>query len=131
MTDKEQIRVHVKQMPERNVAYARHIGPYKGDAKLFESLFGKLMAWAGPRDLLRFPETKLLAVCHDDPDITDEEKLRVSVCITVPKGTPVDSEIGTMAIPGGKYAVGRFELTSDEYQEAWDAIFGGRLPSSG
>ena len=131
MTDKEQIRVQVKQMPERNVAYVRHIGPYKGDANLFEELFGKLMAWAGPRDLLRFPETKILAVYHDDPEITDEDKLRVSACITVPKGTPVDGEIGTMAIPGGEYAVGRFELTSDEYQGAWDAIFGGWLPSSG
>jgi len=131
MKDKRQVRVQVKEMPEFNVAYVRHIGPYKGDAKLFEALFNKLMTWAGPRDLLRFPETKILAVYHDDPEITDEDRLRVSACITVPKETPVEGEIGTMTIPGGKYAVGRFELTAEEYQGAWDAIFGGWLPDSG
>ena len=131
MKDNKQVRVQVREMPESHVAYVRHIGPYKGDAELFEELFNKLMAWAGPRDLLRFPETKILAVYHDDPEITDEDKLRVSACITVPEETPVEGEIGKMKIPGGKYAVGRFELTPEEYQGAWDAIFGGWLPDSG
>ena len=94
MKHKEQTQVEVKEMPELNVAYVRHIGPYKGDSKLFESLFGKLMKWAGPRGLLRFPETKVLSVYHDDPKITDEEKLRTSACITIPEDSPVVGEIG-------------------------------------
>ncbi len=83
MKDKEQIQVEVKEMTELTVAYVRHIGPYKGDAGLFEGLFQKLITWAGPRGLLRFPETQMLAVYHDNPEITDEDKLRISVCITV------------------------------------------------
>ncbi len=123
--------VSVKEMPEHTVAYIRHIGPYKGDGDLFEDLFNRICRWAGPRDLLRFPETKFIAVYHDNPDITAEEKLRISICITVPDGTTSDGEIGTMKISGGKYAVARFELATDEYEAAWDAVYGEWLPGSG
>ena len=92
MKGKNQIKVEVKEMPKLHVAYVRHIGPYKGDSELFERLFGNLMKWAGPRGLLRFPETKVLAVYHDDPKITDEDKLRTSACITIPGDTPVEGE---------------------------------------
>ncbi|MBU1950672.1 MAG: AraC family transcriptional regulator [Candidatus Eisenbacteria bacterium] len=128
MTDAQ---VEVKEMPELHVAYVRHVGPYAGDAKLFEGLFNKLMSWAGPRGLLRFPGTQVICVYHDDPKITEEDKLRTSACITVPKGTPVDGEIGEMDIPGGQFAVARFELSSNEYAAAWNAVMGGWLPESG
>ena len=131
MEDQNQIRVEVKDMPELQVAYVRHIGPYQGDSALFENLFAKLMKWAGPRGLLRFPETQILTVYHDDPDITEAEKLRTSACITVPQDTSVEGEIGKMVVPGGKFAVARFEISGDEYQAAWDALMGGWLPESG
>ncbi|MBM3132042.1 MAG: AraC family transcriptional regulator, partial [Chloroflexi bacterium] len=127
-----QANVEVKDMPEMNVAYVRHIGPYKGNATLFASLWERLMRWAGPRGLVRFPETRMLSVYYDDPEITtDESKLRVDVCITVPADTRVDGEIGKMTISGGKCAVARFEIGADEYQDAWDAVFAGWLPGSG
>ena len=132
MKEKNQIQIEVKDMPGFHVAYVRHIGPYKGNSELFEKLFEKLMKWAGPRGLLRFPETKVLTVYHDDPNITDEDKLRTSACITVPEDTPVEDEIGEMTIPGGKFAVARFELAgSEEYEEAWNMVYGGWLPESG
>jgi AraC family transcriptional regulator len=132
MNNKEiQTNVEVKDMPELHVAYVRHIGPYKGDQELFGRLFNKLMAWAGPRGLLRFPETKIMAIYHDNPDITDESRLRTDACITVPEDTQVEGEIGKAKIPAGKYAVAHFEITPDQYQEAWNAIYGGWLPESG
>ena len=129
--DKKDVHIEVKDMPDLYVAYARHIGPYKGDSELFEGLFSKLMTWAGPRGLLRFPETQVLAVYHDDPDITAEEKLRVSACITVPKDTQPEGEIGTMTVAGGSFVVARFELAADEYEEAWKLVMGGWMPESG
>lgn len=127
----EQVQVEVKEMPEFQVAYVRHIGPYKGDSRLFKRLYDRLMKWAGPRGLLRFPETQVLTVYHDDPKITDEERLRTSACITVPPGTPAEGEIGRMAVPGGRFAVARFEIAVDEYEEAWNMLMGGWLPESG
>jgi AraC family transcriptional regulator len=123
--------IEVKEMPNFHVAYIRHIGPYAGDAALFESLFGKLFKWAGPRDLLRFPETQVMAVYHDSPDITDEDKLRLSVCITVPEDTKVEGEVGKMVVPGGKFVVGRFEINGDEYPHAWYTVMAGWMPESG
>jgi AraC family transcriptional regulator len=125
------VEVEVRDLPEMHVAYVRHVGPYKGDTQLFERLFGQLMQWAGPRGLMRPPETKLLSVYHDDPNITEEAKLRVSVCMTVPEDTAVEGEIGKMTIPGGKYAAAHFELLPDQYPKAWNAIFQGWLPQSG
>jgi AraC family transcriptional regulator len=119
--------VEVKRMPELFVAYVRHIGPYNQIPKAIE----KLMKWAGPRGLVRFPETTLLGVYQDDPDITDASKLRSSACITVPKGTQVGGEIGTMTIPGGLFAVAHCEIDADEYGAAWDKLMGEWLPESG
>lgn len=131
MKDKNQVQVEVKEMPELNVAYVRHIGPYQGQGNLFDRLIGKLMKWAGPRGLINFPDSQILSAYHDDPKITEEEKLRTSVCLTIPEDTAVEGEIGKMTIAGGKYAVARFELATDEFEDAWNTIYGGWLPDSG
>lgn len=121
------MKVEVKEMPEMHVAYVRHIGNYSevGPA------FGKLMRWAGPRGLVRPPETRVLALYHDDPEVTEEKNLRTSVCITVPEGTKTDGDIGTMMVEGGKYACGHFEITEDQFQEAWNTMMRDWLPESG
>jgi len=126
-----QMKVRVKQMPEMHVAYVRHIGPYKGDSELFQELSDKLFKWAGPRNLIRFPMTKFLIIYHDNPEITDEDKLRTSVCITVPEKTEVDGDIGKMSIPEGKYAMAHFKVTADQFQEAWNSVYRDWLPDSG
>jgi AraC family transcriptional regulator len=123
--------VEVKDVPEMHVAYIRHIGPYAGDEQLFSKLFNKLCAWAGPRGLLHFPETKFLTIYHDNPDITDENKLRTDVCITIPPEAQVDGETGKAVSPAGKYAVAHFEISPDQYGDAWNALYGGWLPESG
>lgn len=129
--ENEEHLVEVKELSEMTVAYIRYTGPYKGNAQLFEELSNKLFKWAGPRNLLNFPKTWFLIIYHDDPDITGEEKLRLSVCITVPEETEVDGEIGKMVIPAGKYAMAKFELKADEYEGAWNWVYGSWLPKSG
>jgi AraC family transcriptional regulator len=123
--------VEVRDIPEFHIAYVRHVGPYAGDSALFGRLFEMLMKWAGPRGLLNFPETQMLTVYHDDPNITDPNKLRISVGISVPEGTPVEGEVGKMKIPGGRYAVARFEIVQEDYTDAWNAVYGGWFPESG
>lgn len=53
MKAKAAIDVDVRDLPEMNVAYVRHIGPYQGDSKLFGGLINKLgnfkkKVWALP-----------------------------------------------------------------------------------
>lgn len=73
----------------------------------------------------------MITVYHDDPGVTDADRLRISVGVSVPDDTPVDGEIGRMTLAGGAYAFARFELDVEQYGEAWDAVFSGWLPESG
>ncbi len=43
----------------------------------------------------------------------------------------VDGEVGLMTIPGGKFAVGHFEIDETQFGQAWDALLGEWMPSSG
>ena len=122
--------VEVKELPKMTVAYIRHIGPYKGDDKLFERIWNRLFAWAGPRGLIGGKDFRSLIIYHDDPNVTIEDKLRMSVCITVPEETKVDGEIGKMEIPRARYVIARFVLTAQDFQEAWDWVYGQWFPQA-
>ena len=123
--------VEVKVLPAMTAAYVRHIGPYKGDEKLFKKLWDKLFTWAGPRGLICWPGFKMLVIYHDDLNVTNEDKLRMSVCITVPPETKVDGEVGKLTIESANYAVARFVVTSEEFEQAWKWVYGEWFPTSG
>jgi AraC family transcriptional regulator len=124
--------IEVKSVNEFSVAYIRYIGPYKGNSELFENLFTRLFNWAMPKNLCQFPQTKVLSIYHDNPDITDEDKLRTSICISVPDNTEAGGEIGKMKVAGATYAIFSFELSgSKEYEHAWAYVFSEWLPTSG
>jgi AraC family transcriptional regulator len=123
------ISFEVREMPEFNVAFVEHVGPYQGDGALFDRLLHKLIAWAGPKGLFNFPDTPLIIVYGDESSPGAHPSMRM--CIGIPEGTPVPDGIGTMTIPGGKHAVGRFEIGNDEFGKAWGLMYGKLLPSHG
>jgi AraC family transcriptional regulator len=123
--------VEIKDLPKMTVAYIRHIGPYQGNDKLFEKLWNKLFSWAGPRNLIGGPDFKSLIIYHDDPNVTVEDKLRLSVCITVPPSTKVDGEVGKMELESAKYVIARFVVDATQFGEAWQWLYGQWFPSSG
>lgn len=125
------MKVEVKKLPEMSVAYVRHIGDYKGNSKLFEKLFGKLCGWAGPRGLIG-KDSKFLSIYYDDPKVTDGDKLRLDVCMTVPEIIEVSGEINKQTLASGEYAVARFELKEPkDYETAWTSVYQDWLPQSG
>jgi len=130
MRDDVKIRVEIRETAAVPLACVRHIGPYAGNDGLFQRLFGKLFAWAGPRGLVG-PGTRTLTIYHDNPDVTAPEKLRITVALTVPARTPVEGEIGAGEIPAGKYAVATCAIRVDQYGAAWQALMGGWFPGSG
>ncbi len=123
--------VKVVERKAVKVVYVRNTGAYAGDESLFHGMFEKLCKWAGPRELLSNPDTQWLTIYHDNPEITDENLQRISVCMTITDDIEGDGEIGTMTVAGGKYAVGQFELSSDEFGDAWMYLCGEWLPESG
>jgi len=117
--------------PETWVIYVRNVGPYKQDIELFKKLNSTLFKWAYARELVHFPETKYLVIAHDDPEITEESKQRISVCLTVPSEVKTGGEIGKMKIPAGRYAQLEFTLLHMEIKQAWEWAYGIWLPDSG
>jgi len=124
------VEITLERIPDLHVAYVRHTGRYQGLADVFTDLFNRLMTWAQPRGLVQ-PDSLILSVYHDNPSITEDDKLRVSACITVPPGTETSGDVGQMIVPGGRFAVGHYDLGHLDYPEAWYTLAGGWLPDSG
>lgn len=110
--------IEVKEMPEMKAVYVRHIGAFNeiGEA------YGKLFKWAYPRGLFTPNVSKSATFIHDDPSVTETQKVRQSACIIIEEDVKVDGEIGKLTIPGGKYAVGHFELGFSDFEKAWNSM---------
>lgn len=124
------VELTIRKTSPARVLYIRHTGSYKGNADLFMMLFTRLYGYASSKKLIS-PESKWFTVYHDYGDLTSEERLRLSVCVTVADEIQGSNEFSCMELAGGQYAVGRFLLKSDEYQSAWNYMLSKWLPESG
>ena len=109
--------VIVKEMPEMQVIYCRHTGQFNEIHKAYD----KLMQFAAPRGLIK-PDSHTITVYHDDPSVTEIEKVRQSACLVVENEVKTEGEIGKMTIPKGKFAVGHFEISVTEFEQAWNTM---------
>jgi len=119
-----------KKLDGFSIAYIRHTGAYAGDSSLFIYLYNKLTAWAASENLLT-PECENIVVYHDPIEITDDDRLKISLGISVPESTPTSGDIGKMQLQGGDYLICRYRLRDDQYGAAWQQVYRHRLPSLG
>ncbi|MFP4698474.1 MAG: GyrI-like domain-containing protein [Eubacteriales bacterium] len=119
-----------KSMEPTKVIYTRYVGFYKGNSDLFMKLFSKLYNYVNMKNLIR-NDSKWFVAYHDFGDLTADNKLRLSVCMSIDENVEEIGEFGHMSLEGGRYAVGRFLLKPDEYQGAWNYMFSKWLPESG
>lgn len=134
LTQKIELNIEVREMPEIPIAYIRHHGVYDPlDKNLMQSLFQKLMFWAVPLNLFNPPQTKAMTIFSGGhPDTTAPDNLSVDVAISTEGKVNATGEIGSRSIPQGKYAVVSLaDATIDECNEAWNVLFNEWLPSSG
>jgi AraC family transcriptional regulator len=122
--------VEIVDVPDLEVAYVRHTGHYQGEADVFTDIFTRLMTWADAHGLVN-DDSWVISIYHDNPGITDDEKLRVSACVNVPTETRAEGDIGRMRLAGGPCAVARFVLGDQDYGAAWFAVSCGWMPDSG
>jgi AraC family transcriptional regulator len=124
------VKICIKDIPEITVAYLRHTGPDMYNPDSLKKLYSMLYNWA-EMNPVRITDKNAIIVYHDHFGITNDSKLRTSICIKIPDGIKVTGKIGRMTIPGGKYAVGYFEQSSDENMDVTQVIYKGWLPESG
>ena len=110
----------IKDLKTQKVIFARALGNYNESA---EKAWNTVCDFAKQKRLFGF-KTQFIGISHDDPKITDAEKLKYDACIVVTKDIKPEGEIGVQEIPGGKYAVfthlGSYEFLKNSY----DYIFG-------
>ncbi len=123
-----QLNVTVTRMPGFHVAYAANLQGYRVEKIM--AAWKHLWQWASARDLIT-PDTVELGISLDDPEITPVDKCRYYVCMTVPDTIAGDEFVGIMDIPGGKYAVYRFEGIQPELGVAYRRLYSEWLPDSG
>ena len=72
-----------------------------------------------------------IAIYHDNPAITEENKLRTDICLVLPKKAEPKDEIGVKIIEGGKYAKFLYVGSYEHLGAVYDAIYGTWLPENG
>ncbi len=118
--------VQVKMIPQRHVAFIRHIGPYAQCGTAWE----KLCTWAGPNGLLQ-PGCEFIGLCYDDPDVTESENIRYDACITVDQEIEPDGPIGFQTIDPGVYAMTTHHGSYQKLSETYAALCGQWAPQNG
>lgn len=128
--------VHIRTFPVVLTAAVRYTGPYDQSGPAWETLWGEL----GKRNLIA-PETLAISVCHDDPDVTPNDKLRMECCLTLPEGTTEQSpELHDLVsttnlylrhVGGGEYAAMLIRGPYSLLHPAYRSLFGHWFPQSG
>ena len=106
-------KVKIQELEDFPVIYERHIGSYLD----LESNWSRFLERY--KEYL-CEETLLIERSYDDPCITDQEQCLYDICITVPKNCPW--KLVTI-IPGGKFAVYRFDGKVQDIFNAFQGLF--------
>ncbi len=119
-------RIRIEKLPDYKVIYVRHIGSYFDATKAWEAL----MDYAYKKNMID-EETLKIGISYDDPQITDEKKLRYDACITVNRTVKEKDKIGANIIPGGLFGIYEFYDQPTELINVYDYIYTVWLPKSG
>jgi AraC family transcriptional regulator len=114
---------HIERLDGMRVAFLRHVGPYEAVG----ATWGRLMGWAWPRGLCG-AQTRMLGICHDDPEITPPEKLRYDAAITLSSPVEPQGEIGIQELDAGAFAVALHKGPYDRLGETYARLCGEWLP---
>ncbi|MBY0424093.1 MAG: AraC family transcriptional regulator [Cytophagales bacterium] len=108
----------IQYLSDMNLAYIRHTGSYNQVGASFQ----RLMIWAAAHLVLKWKPTTL-GIVYDNPDLTEEDKIRFDSCVLVNKAIQPKGEIGFKRISGGKFAVFRYRGAYDNFYSVYDYIY--------
>ncbi|WP_165043932.1 GyrI-like domain-containing protein [Dysgonomonas sp. ZJ709] len=118
----------IVELPPRKAIYVRLQGDYR--TMDYCGAYNKLWAFIKENKLFT-AGIEAITISHDDPKVTDTDKLRTDVCLAVHKEVLPKGEIGIRDIPGGKFAVFTYIGPYDKLINVFDTIYGKWLPESG
>ncbi|HEY7575420.1 MAG TPA: AraC family transcriptional regulator [Thermoanaerobaculia bacterium] len=120
------LAVRFERMPEKRVAFARHLGPYENA----DEAVGRLLGWAHRRGLSE-QDAPLFGIAYDDPEVTPPDKLRYDAALEVPDTIGPEGNIGIQILPRRTYAVTLHRGPYETMGETYARFCGEWLPMSG
>jgi AraC family transcriptional regulator len=124
--DTTMFEITIRDEPALRLAALPHRGPYGQIGTVFD----RLMAWAGARNLIG-PQTRFLGLYHDDPITVAEGDLRADACLTVPPGVAASEGVRLLDLPASRVAVLVFKGPYAELEDAYRWLYRDWLPASG
>ncbi len=121
-----ELKPKIKELKPVHVIYVQAKGAYNESAK---EAWGKVCAYAQQKKLFGF-KTDMIGISHDDPGITESDKLRYDACISIKKEVKPEGEVGVKEIPGGKYAIFTHKGPYENFNETYGFIFGKWVPEN-
>lgn len=115
------------ELEPRQALYISATGDYA--AVDFDGSFARLWAEVKAQNLFT-AGIEHLAIFHDDPKLTEIDKRRTDICLTIHKPAVERDGIRVMDIPGGRYAVFTHIGPYDEVGPTYDAIYGEWVPAN-
>ncbi|GGG78709.1 AraC family transcriptional regulator [Paenibacillus radicis (ex Gao et al. 2016)] len=120
--------ITIKQLPEYEVAYVRHVGSYLHTYVAWD----KLGRWASDQGLT--PENHhFIGISLDDGNFVEELACRYDACVTLPSGyerQQSNTQVEFKTLSGGMYAVYSYYDTIDKFVLAYQNVFSLWLPNS-
>lgn len=120
--------ITIKELPDYEVAYVRHVGSYLHT----HVAWGKLGRWASEQGITP-TDHYYIGVSLDDGNFVEEWACRYDACVTLPRGFEKFQHQGQVefkTLSGGMYAVYPFYDTIDQFVLAYENVFGLWLPNS-
>jgi AraC family transcriptional regulator len=121
------MNVIVNNYPPKLVLAVEHRGPYNAVSESFVKLDGLVRA----ADLPESEDLELVAIFHDDPEITAVADLRAHAGIVVPGKVPAIRGLSRVSLPEGTYAVATHVGPYETLGDSWSRLMGQWLPKSG
>lgn len=130
------VEARVESLNEKTVLYVSLSGEY--GSLDFPGAWGRLWAYVRRHGLAPCVQEHL-CVYHDDPKVTEQERLRTDVCLSLesdprsglrPDARP-EGGIGIKTIAGGRYAVFRYRGPYADLGAVYDTIYGRWIPERG
>jgi AraC family transcriptional regulator len=121
----EQMKIEVRTLEPRRVAYMRHVGPYNEAYWVWVDFKTRLQKDGLPRK-----DSLFIGVPLDNPNATPPEKLRYDACVTVDEKYVPTKPVRVRTIAGGDYVVAR-NCPIGAIRKGYEKLYGSWLPKSG
>ncbi len=119
------MKVIIKKIKPKRVAYLRHVGPYEETKQTWFDLTARLSA-----DQQIGKRSVYIGIGHDNPAVTPAAELRYDACVTVDAAYEPKRPVELQTIAGGDYAVVT-NCPLGKIKDAFKHLYGKWLARSG